>query len=77
MAIEFDEPGVDMPIRERAPEKISGITGLVIKSGLVSDKRGARVVLVVIALIAGALAIYFSYSTVQTPPAPTLKQIRL
>lgn len=56
MGIEFDE---NKPINYGYTQKKGGITNLVIKMGLAKDEAGAQKVMIVMAIIFFALAIYF------------------
>lgn len=54
MAVEFNEPQrTSVP---QAPRRVSSLTGLILKLGLAKTEAGARVIMLVIAFAALALA---------------------
>lgn len=57
MAVQFDE-GPVLPSRPPSAKRLSLITGLLIKTGLVKSERGAKLLLLLVALIAIAVTAY-------------------
>lgn len=67
MSVEFHEEN-QMPMRRRKP--ITGLTQLVIKSGIVQSERSATVVLLVVAVALIALAGWLLLDTATTGALP-------
>ena len=62
-----EEPSYARPV---APP-VSFITGLVIRAGLAKDERGAKVAMLIVAVVAAALAVSTSFFLMPQPTGPS------
>lgn len=56
MGVEFNE---NQPSNYNYPTKNSGLTNLIIKTGLAKDEAGAKKIMIIIMIICVILSIYF------------------
>ncbi len=60
MAVEFSEEENFNRVYNEKPTQTSGLTNFIIKIGLANNEGGAKVVMIIVAVICFALAIYFA-----------------
>lgn len=74
MEVQFDEGPAAPARRSEEGKRVSSITGFFIKIGLVKTEAGARVVMLIICIVAFALAAYVwshGAGVVVEPPSPS------
>lgn len=76
MPVEFDEPQVTTRSVAR-PERISSLSKLVIKTGIVKTEQGAQLLFFVLAALLIALSVFFFVGSSSSPPQPTPAQVIL
>lgn len=74
MPVEFDE-SVPEPSRAASAKKVSGLSELLIKAGIVKSETGAQMIYLLIAVLALAASAYLFASSTKGPPPPTLEQL--
>lgn len=74
MPVEFNEP-IPQSSRPESARKMSGLSKLLIGTGLVKTEAGAQLVLFVIAVLAIAASAFLFVEASKGPPAPTLEQL--
>lgn len=76
MSVEFNEPAALTRVRPGGG-KVTGITGLIIKTGIVKTTTGAQVVLLLVAVACFVVAGILFSRTSSVPPAPTPAEVLL
>jgi len=69
MAVEFNEQEFTRPGQMQGTGGQGGVTGLIMKLGLAKTVAQANIVMLVIAIIAGGLAVYFALPSRATAPS--------
>jgi hypothetical protein len=75
MVVEFNEPGADA--RVARPAKVSGLSKLIIGTGLVKSEQGAQIIFLVLALVCIVLSAYMYATSGKESPQPTPAQVAL
>ena len=69
MAVEFNEQEFTRPAQMQGAGGHGGVTGLILKLGLAKNVAQANIMMLVVAIIAGGLAVYFALPSRAVAPS--------